>query len=1731
MAADLDRLAAALAAAADGERPTPTELAELLWLARELDRAERVTGSGDAAASGDAGARDVPTAPADPPRPSPGPRTPPAPVEPPAPAPSEPRPLAPEPPRVTLYVAEARAAGPAGPLAPTPPMLRHPLPLQRALRPLKRRVPSPTGAPELDEHATADRIARLGGGPDAWLPVLRPAPERWLRLVLVHDSGPTMPVWRPLLRELHGLFGQSGVFRTIAVHEASPDGRIRGLVVPPDGRTVVLVLSDCSGPQWHSGEAGARWYRTLHALARRVPLAVLQPLPERLWPGTALPAVPGRLTAPHPAAPASALGFTPYDPDAWPRPEDAPDALALPVLEADPRWLSHWARLTAAPGGARVPGAAAWLTAAGPADVTAPDPSEADLYGAAGPDGEPAPTTVAERLVLGFRGSASPEAFRLAGHLALGVPHLPVMRLVHSVLEPDPRPAHLAEIIVSGLLVEVPGPPGSYAFRPGVRDLLLRSLPRSERGRTTQLLAERGALIDSLVDTVPPELPVTTSPGAAPEGGGAVAEVSAQTLERMGGSAAPAIPAPGVLLGGRYRLVRQMRPGGSVWRAEDTSSGVTVAVKLYPSLPARGRPAFRHMAEQLLRLRHPNVVAVSDADAEAPTPYLVMEYLEGIALGALIPERLPGALLTRVAESLGSALVAVHHAEFTHGRVRGSRIMLLPDGTVKLVQFVPASVDHAGAFDRDTQQLADLLAQLGCSPEFTETLRSGGFVQTESNLRGLADGHARTALSTGCVIRPPLTYRLLGPLTITPDLDDDAPEIPLYSPTDAAVLSALLLRTGHPLTRAELADAVWGPDDRPQNPDARLAACVSRLRGAGAGLIAEVGEGYAVHTSADRVDVTELLNAARAADTAYTNRTPLTIGSTRAMVQLVLDLYEGTPLDGVPGPGAEAARAELTELRLTLLALRADLDRESRTPRAPSAEATPEPEPATILPDHASVLFSAQDGRSNQLSVLADRLARSADLTETDHTVATSSPHLHEVLIATPEALDRLLESVVTQLAGTAADLQLTSDISVTFWPKGVRIPKVTPRFFPAPLEVAVSARLVAEDRARVLGLRPVGDPPTHWVHQHLSASAERQLAWVLDESLRHREQARSALVADLNAEMRRSGLAPTLSSQSPARQIAASVLGMPRGRRALIGSLGRHVPDAVSAAGEALDMVDDQGLTVSDVVAALQGLAVQRHRGHRALCASILAAQLDCAIHLGGSSRHALEEVARAALGHEDGLRVLAQLIRYTEGPDAADRLNELVPPDRRPLMDSVPGRLDRLFQVADSLIERPPMNDPAFRQNIGRVLASATSDAVVLPGTDLRTDALALAHAALSNRYDTDALLRLTDRPATTTTPDAPDEPAGPPPESLVRGPLDLPAEGVPPAPGTTLVYVRANGHLTTGPPGRNESYVECYEVDVRTYTYPLDDVVPGARAVVRVTDPATAAGYPVRDLPYTLAERLAQAAASDLATTEALEARTLPGCSVDWLLPDVQAAPAREPLDDVSRLIDAADSVLLGFEGLLVDLYPRPGDARRAALEMTELVMELRDPEETLSGAPLDTGTGRGDTEPHPLDVLRTFARHPRLSRPLHERLDRIEARALGSARAVAGADELVRALHAAGLSVAVVSDVASHVVRTYVERRSLPVQGAVQGRGHGPALLLPHPDALRRTMQPGRGVVIGSHPAELEAATSLGLPFLGYAESARAQQELERAGARHVFRDLSRLTDIVRMRNPH
>ncbi|GAA1547258.1 hypothetical protein GCM10009678_32320 [Actinomadura kijaniata] len=448
----IDRLRDALGSL--GPPPDAVELSEMLWLAHHLAPApEPVPELGPAPAPPAPGPPEG-TRP-EPPRrdPVPGPREPERPraLHPPAPSP-------------------AREGGAAREiLVPTAPMLTDPLGVQRALRPLKRRVPS-RRLRELDEEATAAHIAetRLAHA-RRWLPVpvpvLAPALERWLSLALVVDTGPTMRLWRPLARELTEVLLRQGAFHDIRVtylrgsgHVSTTPGgspRAPATLLDPTGRQAVLVLSDCSGPHWWDGRAPAavrRWAAT-------GPTAILNPLPERLWRRSAAPTNPGLAHLLRPGLPNADLRFAPFD-------GDEPPDLPVPVLEIAPRWLSDWAYLVA--GSEPRPVACATFPTAPPA---APVHREHRLP--------------VEERVRRFLAAASPGAAELAAHAAVAVPSLPVLRLIQHRVLGRSGPSQLAEVLLSGLLRPADD---HYEFVDGAREALLAALPRPEALHTRNVL-------------------------------------------------------------------------------------------------------------------------------------------------------------------------------------------------------------------------------------------------------------------------------------------------------------------------------------------------------------------------------------------------------------------------------------------------------------------------------------------------------------------------------------------------------------------------------------------------------------------------------------------------------------------------------------------------------------------------------------------------------------------------------------------------------------------------------------------------------------------------------------------------------------------------------------------------------------------------------------------------------------------------------------------------------------------------------------------------------------------------------------------------------------------------------------------------------------------------------------------------------------------------------------------
>ena len=142
---------------------------------------------------------------------------------------------------------------------------------------------------------------------------------------------------------------------------------------------------------------------------------------------------------------------------------------------------------------------------------------------------------------------------------------------------------------------------------------------------------------------------------------------------------------------------------GVVYRAR-ARDGRAVAVKvLHPSISTdvRALSRFQREVELIQRSRHPNIVEIlSFGELSSGCPYIACEWLDGVTLSEHLAQRGPLDPDTALAimDGLSSALSAVHASGVVHRDLKGSNIMLVPDGDgqrVKLLDFgIAKRLDH-----------------------------------------------------------------------------------------------------------------------------------------------------------------------------------------------------------------------------------------------------------------------------------------------------------------------------------------------------------------------------------------------------------------------------------------------------------------------------------------------------------------------------------------------------------------------------------------------------------------------------------------------------------------------------------------------------------------------------------------------------------------------------------------------------------------------------------------------------------------------------------------------------------------------------------------------------------------------------------------------------------------------------------------------------------------------------
>jgi serine/threonine protein kinase len=143
-----------------------------------------------------------------------------------------------------------------------------------------------------------------------------------------------------------------------------------------------------------------------------------------------------------------------------------------------------------------------------------------------------------------------------------------------------------------------------------------------------------------------------------------------------------AILGPGTRLG-KYEVVRLLGAGGmgAVYEASHTEIGKRVAIKvLSPAIVAvpGARARFLREAQLTSRVRHPNIVDVTDMGSDGGQTYLVMEFLNGedlsqrvTRMGPLEPSDLADIMLP-----VCSAVIEAHAAGITHRDLKPQNIFL-----------------------------------------------------------------------------------------------------------------------------------------------------------------------------------------------------------------------------------------------------------------------------------------------------------------------------------------------------------------------------------------------------------------------------------------------------------------------------------------------------------------------------------------------------------------------------------------------------------------------------------------------------------------------------------------------------------------------------------------------------------------------------------------------------------------------------------------------------------------------------------------------------------------------------------------------------------------------------------------------------------------------------------------------------------------------------------------------
>lgn len=150
-------------------------------------------------------------------------------------------------------------------------------------------------------------------------------------------------------------------------------------------------------------------------------------------------------------------------------------------------------------------------------------------------------------------------------------------------------------------------------------------------------------------------------------------------------------PQPALQTIGSYDILAKIAEGGmgTVYKARHQHTGAVVAIKIVPPHAARNQTLLKRFEREFAAARgldHKNIVKAIEFDGLCPTPFLVMEFVDGESIGDRIERdgRIPEDEAVRLIAQVSQGLHQAHKKGLVHRDVKPDNVLVNKEGQAKL---------------------------------------------------------------------------------------------------------------------------------------------------------------------------------------------------------------------------------------------------------------------------------------------------------------------------------------------------------------------------------------------------------------------------------------------------------------------------------------------------------------------------------------------------------------------------------------------------------------------------------------------------------------------------------------------------------------------------------------------------------------------------------------------------------------------------------------------------------------------------------------------------------------------------------------------------------------------------------------------------------------------------------------------------------------------------------------